>query len=197
VLSAADLLGRQAELTGLASLLEGPGGGAGVVLGEAGSGKTALLEAVAALAEDRQVRVLRVTGYGAESRYPYAGLHQLVMPVLDELAQAGDAPEHVLSRVFEPKTQQQELPSDTARPADAGSPAGGPSAAEVGVACLRLLRYLNSRQRTLVVVDDLQWLASSRTWSSSLSRAARTPSPWTHSDQVNSALLGFLGHPAA
>ena len=21
--------------------------------------------------------------------------------------------------------------------------------------------------------------------------------PWTHSDQVNSALLGFLGHPAA
>jgi hypothetical protein len=36
-----DLLGRRAELAGLAELLDGPGGGATVVLGEAGAGKTA------------------------------------------------------------------------------------------------------------------------------------------------------------
>ena len=38
MLSAADLLGRQAEMTGLAPLLGGPGGEAMVVLGEAGMG---------------------------------------------------------------------------------------------------------------------------------------------------------------
>ncbi len=42
--SAAGLLGRRAELAGLAELLDGPGGSAMVVLGEAGSGKTALFE---------------------------------------------------------------------------------------------------------------------------------------------------------
>ncbi len=36
----AGLLGRRAELTGLAELFAGSGGGAMVVLGEAGSGKT-------------------------------------------------------------------------------------------------------------------------------------------------------------
>jgi hypothetical protein len=41
---AAELLGRRAELAGLTELFDGPGGTAMVVLGEAGSGKTALLE---------------------------------------------------------------------------------------------------------------------------------------------------------
>jgi RecA/RadA recombinase len=48
VLSPADLLGRTAELAGFAGLLDGPGGGAMVVLGEAGSGKTALLDTATA-----------------------------------------------------------------------------------------------------------------------------------------------------
>ena len=107
MLSAADLLGRQAEMTGLASLLGGPGGEAMVVLGEAGSGKTALLEAAAARAKDSQVRVLPFEKTG--KRLP--GLIADMELVAVE---------------------------------------GGPHAI-----------------------------------------------PWTHSDQVNSALLGFLGHPAA
>jgi type II secretory pathway predicted ATPase ExeA len=84
-LTGAELLGRGTELAGLTELLDGRGSGAMVIFGEAGAGKTALLEVAAAQAAERRIRVLRVTGYEAESRYPYAGLHQLLMPVLDEL----------------------------------------------------------------------------------------------------------------
>lgn len=47
------------------------------VYGEAGSGKTALLDAVAAESQD-SMRVLRVSGHPAESDLPLAGVHQLV-----------------------------------------------------------------------------------------------------------------------
>ena len=159
---AADLLGRRAELAGVAELLDGPGGGAVVVLGEAGAGKTALLEAAAAQAESRQVRVLRVTGYQAESRYPYAGLHELLMPVLDELARADGGWGRVLRGVLGLDDSPLELADaaagPAAGPAETDPRGAGPSFAEVGQACQRLLRSVNSRRRTLVVIDDLQWL---------------------------------------
>jgi hypothetical protein len=170
-----------AELAGLTELLDGPGGSAMVVLGEAGSGKTALLEVAAAEAETRQLRVLRVTGYEAESRYPYAGLHQLLMPVLDELAQAGEAPGRVLAGVLGLEDYAYELP-EVAAPEVAGPAAetdprsAGPSPAEVGKACWRLLRYVNTLRRTMVVVDDLQWLdAESARALSALCRRLQVP----------------------
>jgi hypothetical protein len=155
--SAPDLLGRDEELAGLTELLDGPGGGAMAALGEAGSGKTALLEAAAARAEARGIRVLRVTGYEAESRYPYAGLHQLLAPVLDELAHADAGSGRILGTALGLEDQLRELPS--AAPSTEGvTGAAGTGPAEVGEASLRLLRHVNSLRRTVVIVDDLQWL---------------------------------------
>ena len=51
--------------------------------GEAGIGKSALLEAAVRRAGVAGVRVLRTTGVQSEAQLPFAGLHQLVLPVLD------------------------------------------------------------------------------------------------------------------
>ncbi|MGH3842429.1 MAG: ATP-binding protein, partial [Pseudonocardiaceae bacterium] len=54
-----------------------------VVHGEAGVGKTALLEYLAEQASE--ARVVRAAGVQAEQELPYAALHQLCAPLLDHL----------------------------------------------------------------------------------------------------------------
>src|ERR671910_902859 len=54
-----------------------------VVRGEAGIGKTALLRYVARNASG--FRVAQVTGVEAEMELPFAGIHQLCSPLLDQL----------------------------------------------------------------------------------------------------------------
>ena len=54
-----------------------------VIQGEAGSGKTALLEHIAADAKD--FRVLRCTGVESEAELPFAALHLLLLDCLDRL----------------------------------------------------------------------------------------------------------------
>jgi len=79
------LSGREHELQVVAGLVGGLAKGAGgvlVVRGEAGIGKSALLTAAAGLAADSGARVLSATGIQAEARLPFAGLHQLLRPVL-------------------------------------------------------------------------------------------------------------------
>ena len=51
--------------------------------GEPGIGKSALLHAAATSAGARGMRVLRTTGVESEAQLPFAGLHQLLRPVLD------------------------------------------------------------------------------------------------------------------
>jgi AAA ATPase domain len=53
-----------------------------VVTGEAGMGKTVLLADAAGRARSAGTRVLSVTGRESESRLAFAGLHQLLRPVL-------------------------------------------------------------------------------------------------------------------
>ncbi|WP_073838911.1 helix-turn-helix transcriptional regulator [Micromonospora sp. CB01531] len=74
------LVGRDAELHNLLALLDGlkKGGGALVLSGAAGVGKSALLGAATAEAEARGARVLTVTGVLAEGRVPYEGLRRLL-----------------------------------------------------------------------------------------------------------------------
>src|ERR1700727_3636409 len=57
-----------------------------VVTGEAGMGKTVLLADVAGRARRAGMRVLSVTGRESESRLAFAGLHQLLRPVLSSAA---------------------------------------------------------------------------------------------------------------
>lgn len=80
------LRGRDAELGRLRELSDAArtGGGAGVVvLGEAGMGKSAVLENLVAGAG--QMTTLGVRGVPAERDLPFGGLHRLLAPRFDEL----------------------------------------------------------------------------------------------------------------
>ena len=78
------IFGRERELARLGELVDGlpEHGSALLVRGEAGIGKSTLLEAASRRAEAAGMRVLRATGVQSEARLPFAGLHQLVLPVL-------------------------------------------------------------------------------------------------------------------
>ena len=76
-------VGREAEQAQIERLLGNAAGGSGgalVVRGEAGVGKTALLEQAVEAAEG--FRILRAVGAEVEAELPFAGLHVLVGPVV-------------------------------------------------------------------------------------------------------------------
>src|SRR5262249_31785359 len=80
------LVGREAEQAEierlLSSMRSGLGGGL-VLRGDAGIGKTALLDHAVEAASDMQV--LRLAGIESEMELSYAGLHQLLYPFADEM----------------------------------------------------------------------------------------------------------------
>ncbi|SDH03019.1 helix-turn-helix transcriptional regulator [Nonomuraea jiangxiensis] len=78
------LHGRAEAEHALSRLIDGAragSGGALLLTGPAGMGKTALLDLAAAHAATAGFRVLRVSGVDAESRLPCAGLHALLRPI--------------------------------------------------------------------------------------------------------------------
>jgi len=80
------LRGRLSECEVLDRVLEDVRGGHSatlVVRGEAGVGKSALLEYAVAAASD--LRVVRVAGVESDMELAYAGVHQLCAPLLDRL----------------------------------------------------------------------------------------------------------------
>ncbi len=86
------LLGRETERRQLGILLgraRNGRGGSMLVVGEAGIGKTALLDALT----DRPagMRTLRVVGYEAESTIPFAAVARLTIPLLDRATQLPDS----------------------------------------------------------------------------------------------------------
>ncbi|MGH2381736.1 MAG: AAA family ATPase, partial [Candidatus Limnocylindria bacterium] len=77
------LLGRAEEFSRISALLDGAlegRSGALVARGDAGLGKSALLDVAASAAG---FRVLRARGLEAESEIGYAGLHSLLIPIID------------------------------------------------------------------------------------------------------------------
>ncbi|MFI5896354.1 LuxR C-terminal-related transcriptional regulator [Actinoplanes sp. NPDC051513] len=78
------VVGRASELRRIDATLRD--GGALLVVGDTGTGKSALLDAVAGGGG----RVLRAAGVEFESQIPFAGLHQLLLPVMRD-APAGPA----------------------------------------------------------------------------------------------------------
>src|SRR5689334_13847072 len=81
------LRGRRSECETLDRLLADVRAGHSRVLvlhGEAGVGKSALLEHLAAGAAE--CRIARAAGVESEMELPFAGLHQLCAPMLDRLA---------------------------------------------------------------------------------------------------------------
>src|SRR5712671_1305209 len=137
------IIGREAGLARLRGLVE-PVPRAGQVLlvtGEAGMGKTVLLADAAGRARRAGLRVLWVTGRESESKLAFAGLHQLLRPVLPAAAGL-------------PARQARALLSALGLAADPVSP----DPLLTGVAVLTLLSDLSERSPVLVVADDAQWL---------------------------------------
>jgi len=137
------IIGREAELAGLRGLL-GPVQQASQVLlvtGEAGMGKTVLLADAAERARSGGMQVLVVTGRESESKLAFAGLHQLLRPVLPAAA-------HL------PGRQAQALLGALGLAADAVAP----DPLLTGAAVLTLLSDLSERAPVLVVADDAHWL---------------------------------------
>ena len=134
------LLGRDDELWALAELVGRlpERGGALVLVGEPGIGKSSLLREVVSRAAG--LLVLETAGVQAEAWLPFAGLHHLLRPVLS----AADAL---------PATQRRAL--SAAFGADDGPP---PEPFMIALAVLNLLAEVASRQPVLVVIDDVQWL---------------------------------------
>src|SRR6516165_6227528 len=136
------LVGRDQELGVLTDLIGRirDGGGTIVVLGEPGIGKSSLLRAAADYGRQQSLRVLVTTGIEAEAQLPFAGLHQLLWPVLDAVNQLPAAQQSALSAAFGTSDGQQ------------------PEPFLIALATLNLLADLAAQQPVLLVVDDVQWL---------------------------------------
>lgn len=79
------LIGRETESKLIDQLLAGlpDGGGALVLRGDPGIGKSALLQAARERARAMGARTLVTTGVESEAEFAFAGLHQLLLPILD------------------------------------------------------------------------------------------------------------------
>jgi DNA-binding CsgD family transcriptional regulator len=98
----AELLGRDDELARLYHLVDAIGerGGALVVRGEAGIGKSALLAAARERALQQGATVVSTTGTLSEAPLAFAGLHQLLLPLLGRLGLLPDPQRRALETAF-------------------------------------------------------------------------------------------------
>ncbi|WP_282108158.1 helix-turn-helix transcriptional regulator [Streptomyces liliiviolaceus] len=135
------LRGRRHERDTLAALADAVETGRSAVLvlrGEAGIGKTALLDHLAARAASH--RVARGAGAESEMELPYAGLHQLCAPFLELAAHLPSPQREALATAFGLST---------------GPP---PDRFMVGLAVLGLLTDAAADKPLFCLVDDAQWL---------------------------------------
>lgn len=136
------LLGRRQEQQQLAGLLGGAREQHSSVLslrGEAGMGKTALIEHLLEQASD--FRVIRGSGAESEMELVYAGMQQICAPL-----------QNLLDRL--PKPQRSAL--EVALGISEGG--GAPDRLLVGLALLTLLSEAGAEQPTICVVDDAHWV---------------------------------------
>ena len=135
-------LGRDAELRVLRRLLDDAGAGhasALVLGGEAGQGKTSLVEWVTAAALERGFNVLAATGVEFESELAFSGLTALLRPLLDHIEELTD------------------LQAQALQGALGLAPSDGPALTVYG-ATLSLLSQAALVDPVVVVVDDAQWI---------------------------------------
>jgi DNA-binding CsgD family transcriptional regulator/tetratricopeptide (TPR) repeat protein len=135
------LLGRRSECETLNGLLETARSGRSavlVLLGEAGIGKTALLQHLVDAAS--RCRVVRAAGVESEMELPFAGLHQLCVPLLDKLERLPQPQADAIATAFGLRT---------------GDP---PDQFLIGLAVLNLLAEGATEEPLVCLVDDAQWL---------------------------------------
>ncbi|GAA0463730.1 LuxR family transcriptional regulator [Paractinoplanes deccanensis] len=135
------LLGRRREREALDRLVGGLRAGRGGVLvlrGEAGVGKTALLDHVAA--RGGACQVVRTAGVEPETEMTYAGLQQLCEPLMGHVARLPGPQRAALLTCFG---------------LSKGTP---PNALLAGLATLGLLTHAAAGRPLVCLIDDVQWL---------------------------------------
>jgi DNA-binding CsgD family transcriptional regulator len=137
----AQLTGRRAERDVLDQLTKAVRAGESRVLamyGEAGAGKSALLDYLAA--QSPGCWVARASGVQSEMELAFAGLHQLCSPMLSRLDTLPEPQRDALRTVF-------------------GISAGpAPDRFLIGLAVLSLLSQVAEERPVICLVDDYQWL---------------------------------------
>lgn len=120
-------------------LAEAPTGRSGVLVirGEAGIGKSALLQHARETAASSGIRVESSVGVESETQFAFAGLHQLCAPLLDRIGTLPDPQQNALSVALGYRS------------------GAAPDRFLVGLAVLNLLA---EEGPMLCIVDDAQWL---------------------------------------
>jgi DNA-binding CsgD family transcriptional regulator len=138
------LIGRDFETRTLDSFLDTitDDGGALLVRGWAGVGKSALLAAACRRAEAKGVRVLSISGVATETMVPCAGLHQIVRPLLEWTEDA--------------------TPADPSALLSSLRASGGVSCDSfmLALATLELIDKVTETAPLLISIDDAHWLDS-------------------------------------
>jgi DNA-binding CsgD family transcriptional regulator len=135
------LLGRGAEIDELLNVIDQArtgGSTALVIRGEAGIGKTGLLDELISQANDFEV--VRVNGVESEVQFGYAALHRIVLPFMGRIGNLPSPQRDALESVF------------------GISAAGPPDRFLVGLAALALLGDIERTSPLLIVIDDAHWL---------------------------------------
>jgi hypothetical protein len=136
------LVGRRQELEAISGIIARTAsqGQALVIVGDPGIGKSALLAAAEQAARAAGFRVLTAVGIESEAQLPFAGLHQLLRPVLAEAQRLRPAHRDALLSAF-------------------GLAEGPrPELFLVALAAVNLLADIACQQPVAVLADDVQWL---------------------------------------
>jgi DNA-binding CsgD family transcriptional regulator len=141
------LLGREVERRIIEEKLNGirESGAALLILGQPGVGKSSILAMAKKLGSDRDLLVLSVTGVKSESNLPFAGLFELVRPVLDRMSRLSQAQQSALQGAFGLVERR------------------GSDLFVTALGALDLLAEVASERPLLLMVDDAQWLDQSST----------------------------------
>src|SRR5215471_18617306 len=136
------LVGREAEMDRVRAFLATArtDGGALLVTGEPGVGKTVLLNAASEMASAASIRILRAAGVEFEAETSFSGLNHVLLPLLSALPQLPPVHRNALN---------------VALGFGDGTP---PSRLVVSNAALALLRQAATEASVLVIIDDLHWL---------------------------------------
>ena len=138
-----NLLGRRAEREAVEKVLaqaRAGRSGAIVVRGEAGIGKTALLEHARVIAGSSGFRVESSVGVESETQFAFAGLHQLCAPLLEHMDALPEPQQAALGVAFGLRDGR------------------APDRFLVGLATLNLLAEVAEQTPLVCLLDDVQWL---------------------------------------
>ncbi|MEU4980561.1 AAA family ATPase [Streptomyces sp. NPDC021969] len=140
------VVGREAEIAEIGSRIAACRSPSSVLIveGDPGAGKSVLLDLAVRRTRGAGHRVLRAVGTESEAPLAFAGLHQLLRPVLGDLDGL-------------PARQRSALRTALGL-AEHTEHADAPDALLVGLAVLTLVSDLSEPAPLLVVVDDAQWI---------------------------------------